>query len=162
MSARAVVANEFLAQRRLALVGLSRDPQHFSRGLFRELKKRGYDLVPVNPGGGVLEGEACVTRVQDIRPPVDGALVMTPPGTTEQVVRDCAEAHIPRVWLHRGMGPGAVSPAAVDFCRAHGIAVVDGECPYMFLPAAGFIHTAHGLFRRVARRISSRPAVASP
>ena len=53
-----------------------------------------------------------------------GALVMTRPEASEQVVRDCAEAGVPRVWLHRGIGPGAVSRAAVDFCRLRGIAVV--------------------------------------
>ena len=105
MGTRAIVANEFLAQRRLAVVGVSRNPQDFSRCLFRELQRRGYDLVPVNSGGGVIEGRPCAARVQDIQPPVDGALVMTPPRATDQVVRDCAEAHIPRVWLHRGIGP---------------------------------------------------------
>jgi hypothetical protein len=48
------------------------------------------------------------------------------------------------------MGPGAVSAAAVELCRLRGIRVVEGECPYMFLPAAGFFHRAHGFLRRLA------------
>ncbi len=40
----------FLALKRVAMVGVSRDPRDFSRMLFREMKKRGYDMVPVNPG----------------------------------------------------------------------------------------------------------------
>jgi len=148
MSTRAVLAHEFLAQRRLAVVGVSRDPKDFSRTLFQELRKRGYDLVPVNPAGGEIEGRPVVPRVQDIRPPVEGALVMTGRFASEQVVRDCAEAGIPRVWLHRGIGPGAVSPSAVDVCRQRGIQVVEGECPYMFLPGASFFHRAHGFLRR--------------
>ena len=161
MSMRAVRANDFLAQRRLAVVGVSRDPQDFSRGLFRELLRRGYDLVPVNAAGGVIEGLPCARRVQDVQPPVDGALVMTPPGQAEQVVRDCAAAGVPRVWLHRGIGPGAMSAAAVGVCRENGIAVVEGECPYMFLPAAGFVHRTHGFFRRLARGRGARSAVAA-
>jgi predicted CoA-binding protein len=159
MNMRAVRANDFLAQRRLAVVGVSRDPHDFSRGLFRELLRRGYDLVPVNPAGGVVEGLPCARRVQDVQPPVDGALLMTPAGRAEQVVRDCADAGIPRVWLHRGIGPGAMSDAAVSLCREKGIAVVDGECPYMFLPASGLVHRTHGFFRRLARS-RGRSAVA--
>lgn len=158
MSTRNRLATDFLAQRRLAVVGVSRDPKDFSRGLFRELRKRGYDLVPVNPAGGEIEGLHCALRVQDIRPPVDGALLMTRPEVSERVVRDCAAASIPRVWLHRGMGPGAVSAAAVELCRQHGIVVVEGECPYMFLPAPGFFHRAHGIVRELARGMSTRPA----
>jgi predicted CoA-binding protein len=151
MDIRAVRANDFLAQRRLAFVGVSREAKDFSRGLFREMRRRGYDLVPVNPTGGSIEGLPCARRVQDITPSVDGALVMTRAAQAEAVVRDCATAGVPRVWLHRGVGPGAVSAAAVALCREKGIAVVEGECPFMFLPSPGIVHRVHGLFRRLAR-----------
>jgi uncharacterized protein len=155
MNAQAMRADDFLAQRRLAVVGVSRDHGDFSRGLFRELLRRGYDLVPVNLGGGSIEGLPCARRVQDIAPPVDGALVMTRPAATEQVVRDCAAAGVPRIWLHRGIGPGAVSEAAVAFCREKGISLIAGECPYMFLLSPGFVHQAHGFLRRLARSAST-------
>lgn len=144
------LAEDFLSHRRLALVGVSRHPKDFSRGLFRELCRRGYDMVPVNPEASEVEGRPCFRRVQDIAPPVDGVLLMTPPPVTETVVRDCAEAGIQRVWMHRGGGVGAVSKAAVQFCRERGIAVVAGECPYMFLPQAGWFHRLHGWLRRPA------------
>jgi predicted CoA-binding protein len=158
VSTQSVLANEFLAERRLAVVGVSHHPQDFSRGLFRELLRRGYDVVPVNPARGEIEGLPCAARVQDVSPPVAGVLVMTRPEVTEQVVRDCVEAGVPRIWLHRGMGPGAVSRAAVDLCRQHGIAVVEGVCPYMFLPASGLVHRAHAFFRRLSRGKRARTA----
>jgi len=49
MTTLAVRASDFLAQRRIALVGVSRDPRDLSRALFRELRGRGYDVVPVHP-----------------------------------------------------------------------------------------------------------------
>jgi len=87
-----------------------------------------------------------------VSPAVDGALLMTPPAATEQVVRDCVEAGVARVWMHRGAGRGAVSPAAVAFCRERGIAVVEGACPFMFLPGAGLVHRAHGALARLFGR----------
>jgi len=153
----AQAARDFLTHRRLALVGVSRDSRDFSRIVFAELTRRGYDVVPVNPVGG--EGRAgmpFVRRVQDIDPPLEAALLMTAPAVTSEVVRDCLEADIHHIWMHQGMGRGAASASAIAFCRAHGISVVSGVCPLMFLPDVGFVHRAHRWWRE--RR--GRPQVA--
>jgi predicted CoA-binding protein len=156
---QALLAQDFLSRRRIALVGVSRDARDLSRAIFRELRTRGYDVVPVHPEMSVLEGVPCARRVQDIQPPVDGALLMTPPPVTETVVRDCAAAKVPRIWMHQGVGPGAVSPQAVAFCREHGIAVVEGACLLMLLPGAGWIHRTHGgLARLLGHHPSQRVA----
>jgi predicted CoA-binding protein len=141
-------ARSFLAHRRLALVGVSRDSRDFSRVVFAELTRRGYDVVPVNPiGGEGRGGMPFVRRVQDIDPPLEAAVLMTPPAVTAEVVKDCVEAGIHHVWMHQGMGRGAASPAALALCRAHGLSVVSGVCPLMFLPDAGFVHRAHRWWR---------------
>jgi uncharacterized protein len=149
MTTLAVVANDFLAQRRIALVGVSRDPRDLSRKLFEELRRRGYEVLPVHPTLESVDGVPCARRLQDVSPRVDGALLMTPPAETSRVVRDCAESGVPRVWMHRGVGQGAVSAQALSYCRDHGIAVVAGACPYMFLPRTGFVHRTHGLLARL-------------
>ena len=141
---------EFLALRRIALVGTSRDPKDFSRYLLREMSAKGYDMVPVNPAvEGEVENRRCFARVQEINPPVEGALVLTASRDTEQVVRDCAEAGIRYVWMHRSGGPGSVSQAAVDFCREKGIRLVEGYCPFMFLPHTPFFHRVDGFLLKV-------------
>ncbi len=145
-------AREFLSHRRIALVGLSREPRDMSRAVFRELARRGYDVVGVNPALGDADGRPCFARVQDVSPAAEGALLFTPPALTERVVRDCAEAGIRRVWMHRGAGRGAASPAAIAFCEANGIAVVRDLCPFMALPDAELPHRLHGFFRRLGQR----------
>ncbi len=140
---------DFLAQRRIAMVGVSRDPKDFSRMLFREMRQRGYEIIPVNPGTEELEGSHCFVRVQDIAPPPDAALIMTSPRDTERVVRDCAEAGVARVWMHRGGGQGAVSEAAVNFCRTKSMRLVEGYCPFMFLSRTGLIHRVHGFLLKL-------------
>jgi uncharacterized protein len=151
MAARASLETieDFLAQKRIAMVGVSRQSKDFSVMLFDELCRRGYDMVPVNPNANEIRGGRCFARLQDVHPPVDGAILMTSPAASETVVRDCAEADIRRVWMYRAGGQGAVSAKAVEFCRANGIEVVPGECPFMFLPRAGF-HRLHGLIRKIA------------
>jgi predicted CoA-binding protein len=141
---------DFLAQPRIAVVGVSRDPQDFSRTLLKEFRTRGYDAVAVNPELDEVDGDRSFHNVRDIQPPVDGVILMTPPHLTEQVVHDCAEAHVSRVWMYRaGTKGGAVSEDAVRFCEKEGISVIPGECPFMFLPATGWFHRAHGFIRKI-------------
>src|SRR4029453_15086898 len=83
MTTLAVRANDFLAQRRIALVGVSRDPRDLSRTLFRELRQRGYDVVPVHPELTSADGVPCARQLQDVSPAVQGALLMTPPAVPE-------------------------------------------------------------------------------
>ncbi len=141
-------ARAFLAARRIAVVGVSRNEKDFSRAVLRELLRRGLDVVPVNPALADAEGRRCFARVQDVSPPADAALLMTPPTRTEAVLRDCLAAGIRRVWLHRGAGAGAATPAALALCAESGIAVVQGLCPFMALPDAGFPHRVHHFLRR--------------
>ena len=140
--------DDFLTKKRLALVGVSRSPRHFTRVLWREFVKRGYDVVPVNPNMPELEGRKCYASVAEIAPPVEGALIMTAADAAQQVALDCARAGIRRVWMYRAVGKGAVNPTAVDYCEREGIAVSTG-CPFMFLPGAGFPHNLHAWFLKI-------------
>jgi uncharacterized protein len=150
------VIQDFLSQKRIAMIGISRDPKSFSVLLFEELCRRGYDVVPVNPRTPNVLGRPCFGRVQDIQPPVDGALVMTSAARTDVVVADCAEAGVRRIWMYRAAGQGAVSQKAVEFCKQHGMQVIPGECPFMFLSPASGIHRVHGVFRKITGRYPRR------
>jgi predicted CoA-binding protein len=131
---------EFLSRRRIAIVGVSHEPKEFSRMVFRAFRKRGYDVVPVNPNIRVVEGQYCFPRVTDVQPPVEAALVMTPPAVSEHVVNNCLAAGVPLVWLYRHC------PEAEGQCAAAGLPVIAGECPMMYLERAGWIHRVHRWF----------------
>jgi predicted CoA-binding protein len=149
MTTRADV-EQFLKLRRIAFVGVSRSPKDFTRSVFREFRRRGYDVVPVNPKAAKVDGLTCYRSVADVAPAPQGAMILTDPRVTLEVVRDCTAAGVRHVWMHRGAGCGSVSQEAVDFCRTHDTFVVAGECPFMFLPQAGLVHGLHRLFRRIA------------
>jgi predicted CoA-binding protein len=141
---------DFLGQRRFAMVGVSRQPREFSRALFREFLERGYDAVPVNPEAKEIGGQACFAHLRDIQPPVESVLLMTSPAITDTLVRDCAAAGVKRIWMFRGGGKGAVTSDSVKFCESNGISVIPGECPFMYLRGGAWIHRLHGLVRKVA------------
>ena len=144
--------DDFLGQRRLAMAGVSRNPKDFSRMLFREFRKRGYEMVPVHPVASEIEGLPCFRRFGEIEPPVDGVLLMTPASLTQSLVEECASARIPRVWMYRAVGRGAVDERAVTFCEQNGIEVIPGYCPFLFFEKTALIHRLHGALLRLTGR----------
>lgn len=139
---------DFLAQKHLAVVGVSRNDNAFANVVFERLLELGYDAIPVNPAALEVAGRKCYASVRHVPDPLDGVLVMVNATAALAVIDDCVYREVPRVWLHRGLGPGAVSDGAIATCRAQDIAVVDGACPLMFLDHAGPIHRLHRLFMR--------------
>lgn len=158
-------ATEFLAQPRIAVAGVSRDPKQPANLIYRRLREAGHEVFAVNPNAEEVEGDRCYAAVTDIPDHVDGVVVVTPPEASAAVVEDCALAGVSRVWLHRGIGPGSVSEEAIEVCRAHGIAVIPGGCPNMFGATSdrghrGMLHVLQ-LTGKVPRRIPF-PARAKP
>lgn len=139
-----------LQRPRLAFAGLSTHEQDFSRAIFKELVERGYDVVPVNPHAEVIAERPAFPTVAAIPDPVQWVLVMTPPDASVAVVADAHAAGVDHVWLHRGVGRGAVSPEAVALAKEHGMTLVAGECPLMFLGKPGFPHNVHAFFKKLA------------
>jgi predicted CoA-binding protein len=149
---------DFLAQKRIALIGASREPKSFSIMLLKEFVRRGYEVVPVNPRTPNVLGRTCYARVQDIQPRVEGALLLTSPEVTETVVGECAKAGIPRIWIYGANGKSTVSQRVLDSCREQGIKVIAGQCPFMFLPRSGGVHRFHGFVRKITGRYPGRSA----
>ena len=125
-------AEDFLAQRRIAVAGVSRDTKQPANLIYRRLRDTGHDVFAVNPNAQEVEGDLAFPTVTAIPDGVDGVVVVTTPEAAEDVVADCAAAGVSRVWLHRGLGPGSSSAKAVAYCHGHGIDVIPGGCPNMF------------------------------
>jgi predicted CoA-binding protein len=119
----------FLRGRRLVVAGVSRDPKQAANAVFRKLKRSGYQVFPVNPNASEVEGARCYTNVAAVPPPVDGVVIVTPPQSSADIVRQCGIRH---VWLHRSFGSGSVAEDAIEACRIHEIDCIVGGCPLMF------------------------------
>lgn len=138
MTTRADV-NAFLSCQRIAVVGVSRSKNKFGNLAYRELRSKGFEVVPVHHEAAELEGDACVRDLASLPQPADGVLVVVPPARATEVVQQAHDAGIRRVWLQQG----AQSDEAVQYCRDHGMQVVANECILMFAEPAGFVHRAH-------------------
>jgi len=139
----ATKVQDFLAQKRIAVVGVSRDNGHHPAAnlIYRRLKQTGHQVFAVNPNVPTFDGDRCYPDVQAIPGGVDGAVIVTRPEITARVVRDCSAAGVRRIWMHQSFAKGSsVSPEAVEHCRQNGITVIAGACPMMYGPNVDFGH----------------------
>ncbi|HSE45816.1 MAG TPA: CoA-binding protein [Gemmatimonadales bacterium] len=134
-------ASEFLANKRVAVTGVSRTPKsHGSNTVYKRLRERGYDVFAVNPNAHEVEGDRCYHDLKSIPGGVDAVVIATRPEFAEDTMHECAELGIKHVWMHWGGGASSVSDAATDYGRKQGITVIDGGCPLMFAPTADLGH----------------------
>lgn len=127
------LAQEFLAQERIAVAGVSRTPQNAANGIYKKLRETGHQVFALNPHVDTIEDDPCYPNLQAIPGGVDGVIIITKPEVTEQVVQDAVAAKTPRVWMHNNtFMPSSVSDKATAVCRENGITVIDGGCPMMF------------------------------
>jgi predicted CoA-binding protein len=135
------LVQDFLAQKRIAVVGVSDKRDTGCNLAYKKFKENGYQVYAVNPRISTYEGGTCYPDLKSIPEKVDAVFVLTSPKVTEQVIQQCVELGIKHVWMHCMMGtkPGlaagmtSVSPSAVEMCNANGIAVIPGTCPNQFL-----------------------------
>lgn len=140
--------SEFLAGKRIAVTGVSRDRRHFANAIFRRLQTSGHEVFPVNPRATEVEGVRCYPDVGAIAGPLDGVLVASPPAQSLALVRQCADRGVSRMWFHRSFGDGSVSAEAVRECDARGISCIVGGCPMMYVAP---IDPAHRCMRWLLR-----------
>lgn len=128
-----------MAQRSLAIAGVSRGGKKFGNAALKSLKAKGYNIYPIHPSAESVEGERCYKTLSDLPEPVGGVVIVLHPEETEKMVKEAAAAGISRIWMQTG----ADSPAAIDFCASNGITEVHGECILMFAEPAERIHRFH-------------------
>ena len=143
-------AADFLAQKRIAVAGVSRSTggEHGGNVVYQRLRDRGYEVFAVNPNADEVEGDPCYHDLASIPDGVDAVVVATHPDQTMAVVEECVTLGIRRVWMHRSFGTGSVNDAAVEAGRQQGLTVIAGGCPLMFAPTSDFGHsTMHWLLK---------------
>jgi predicted CoA-binding protein len=144
--------DDFLAQKRIAFAGVSREKSHHPAGhlIYHRLQSTGHEVFAVNPHMQRFEGGPCYPDVRSIPGGVDGVVIITRPEVTDAIVRDCDTAGVRRIWMHQSPAKGSsVSAEAVEYCRQHDISVIAGACPMMFGSGVDFGHTCMRVYMKI-------------
>jgi len=135
------LVKDFLAQEKIAVVGVSDKRETGCNLAYRKFKEAGYNVSAVNPHITSFEDDPCYPDLGSIPEKPDAVFILTNSKVSEEIVQQCVDLGIQRVWMHCLMGtkPGlaanmtSVSPEAVRLCRENGIQVIPGSCPNQFL-----------------------------
>jgi uncharacterized protein len=149
------LVQDFLAQKIIAVVGVSDKRDTGANRNYKTFKQHGYRVYAVNPRIAAFDGAPCYLNLKSIPEKPDAVFMLTSPKVTEEIIKQCVDLGIKHVWMHCMMGtkPGlsagstSVSPSAVEMCKANGIAVIPGSCPAQFLDADMGHSLMHGLWK---------------
>jgi uncharacterized protein len=137
------LVKDFLAQKKIAVVGVSDKRETGCNLAYKKFKQAGYTVSAVNPRISTFDGDPCYPDLKSIPEKPEAVFILTNPKVTEQVVQQCVDLGVKHVWMHCMMGtkPGlagsmtSVSPEAVRMCKGNGISVIPGTCPNQYLKA---------------------------
>ena len=130
---------KFMAQKNIAIAGVSRNDKKFGNAIFKELKSKGYNLFPLHAELESFSGLACYKDVALLPDEVTGLLVCTKPDNTFSLVKAAAEKGIQNIWLQQG----AQHDGAIIFAREKGINIIHRQCALMFAEPVGSVHNFH-------------------
>jgi predicted CoA-binding protein len=110
-------AAEFLAHRRIAVTGVSRNPAgHGANVVYKRLRDRGYEVFAVNPNADEVEGDPCYHDLKSVPGGVEAVVIATRPEAAEATVRECV---VPGTATYRGRYEQAIDASlrSVDVPR---------------------------------------------
>ena len=131
------LVQDFLAQEKIAVVGVSDKRETGCNLAYRKFREAGYTVTAVNPRLTTFEGDPCYPNLESIPEKPDAVFILANPQVTEQIVQQCVElgsgsghdqriarcgAHVPREW-HPGdprQLPEPVSEAGFRSCHDAG------------------------------------------
>jgi predicted CoA-binding protein len=149
------MVQDFLSQKKIAVVGVSDKRDTGCNMTYQKFKENGYQVFGVNPRITTYKGDVCYPDLKSIPEKPDAVFILASPKVTDEIVQQCVDLGVKHIWMHCMMGtkPGlaagmtSVSQEAVEMCKANGIAVIPGSCPNQFLKPDFGHNMMRGLWR---------------
>jgi hypothetical protein len=144
MKATKTSIDNFLSSRKIAIAGVSRNPKKFGHQVFIHLKKRGFEVYPVNPGTDTIAGTPCFRTVGSLPLNVHHLLIITPKKQTRNVVAEAISKGIDNIWIQQMSD----TPESIELAMLHPINLITKECILMHIDPVEGIHKFHRMMRR--------------
>ncbi|QOY34893.1 CoA-binding protein [Anaerobacillus isosaccharinicus] len=116
---------EILANnKRIAVVGLSNNPERTSYMVSEAMQKAGYEIIPVNPVIDEVLGVKAVATLKDIKGQVDIVNVFRRSEFLPEVAKEAVEIGANVFWAQLGVE----NEEAYDYLKQHGMTIVMDRC----------------------------------
>lgn len=131
--------SEFMAQKNIAVAGVSRKKQKFGNTIYKELEKKGYNLYPVNPQIEEYKGRKCYPDIAALPEEVNGIVINTKPEVTKKLLDEVLKKGIKHIWLQQG----SADKETLEISKQSYANIISKQCVIMFADPAKGIHGFH-------------------
>lgn len=140
---------DFLANRPIAMAGVSRNPKKFGYTSFQELRKKELELIPINPNADEIDGVKAYHSVEDLPADVNALLIMTRKEQTAGVVKSAKEKGIRHIWIQQM----SETPEALAELEGSDVNLISKQCILMFHRP----HSIHKFHRNIKKFFGRLP-----
>ncbi|MDK2821609.1 MAG: uncharacterized protein PWP31_1574 [Clostridia bacterium] len=116
---------EMLKKKVWAVLG-SFAKEKYGYKIYKNLKKLGYTVYPINPRINKVDEEVCYKDLESLPQIPEVVNLVTPPQATEKIVEQCIRQGIKYIWMQ----PGAESDSAIKTAKEAGLNVLYNACVY--------------------------------
>jgi predicted CoA-binding protein len=111
--------------KKIAVVGLSPEPERPSFGVSQYMQSKGYVITPIRPPGGeIILGEKALNSLSELPKPVEIVDVFRKSEAVPQIVDEAIKVGAKVLWLQEGV----LNPLAEERARAAGLLVFSDLC----------------------------------
>ena len=139
MKATKASIDSFLSSHKIAVAGVSRDPKKFGHLVFKQLKDKGFEVYPINPGTDNIAGIPCFRSVSSLPLNVHSLIILTSKNQTRDLVAEAMAKGIDNIWIQQTSD----TPEAIELTRTHPVNLITGECILMHIDPVKGIHKFH-------------------
>ena len=87
---------------RIALIGASNDPSKFGNRIYRNLRTKGYNIIPINPKENKIEGDKAYASIEMMDKVPDIVNFVVPPQIAIKVAQKAIDLGITHLWFQPG------------------------------------------------------------
>ncbi|MDX9770266.1 MAG: CoA-binding protein [Tenuifilaceae bacterium] len=140
-----VDVKNFLSSKSVALIGVSRNKQSYSRSLMKAFVDKGFEVFPVNPNETEIDGLKCYQSITQLPDYIDAAYIIKRKEVAVDLAREAANKGIKKIWIHVKCD----APDIKELCNEYGVTVIAGECFFMWAEPVKGVHAFHRFLRNI-------------
>ena len=109
----------------IALIGASNNKNKYGNRIYRDLRSKGYHVVPINPNEELIEGDKAYCTIEEIETLPDIANFVVPPPIAMKIAQHITDLGIKHLWFQ----PGSESDELEDWLKnTDGIKYLINSC----------------------------------
>lgn len=141
--------NNFMANKRMAIAGVSRNPKKFGHHVYKDMMNKGIEVLPVNPNIEEINGTKCYPTIESLPDSIENLLILTPKNKTEEITKQAINKGIKRIWIQQM----SETREALELAEKANVELIYKKCIYMFAEPVKGPHKLHRVFARLLGKL---------